>query len=180
MGDSLSASYGINQKDGWVNLLEQRLVAQGFHYTVINASISGETTSSALSRFDDLLKQYNPDIVIVELGANDGLRGLPLENVYTNLALIIEQSQSHEAEVLLTGMRIPPNYGRKYTDQFADVYVRLARHYKVDLLPFLLDGIGNNKTMFQSDGLHPIAAAQPIILDNVWTYLVRMLTKGIG
>lgn len=179
LGDSLSASYGIDQNNGWVHLLEQRLATQGFPYNVVNTSISGETTRGALSRFDHLLKQHNPEIVIIELGANDGLRGLPLENMYNNLAHIIEQSRGHEAEVLLIGMRIPPNYGRTYTEQFADIYSRLAHHYKVNLVPFLLDGIENNRTMFQADELHPIAAAQPALLDNVWIQLVHMLSKGI-
>jgi len=180
LGDSLSASYGIDQKDGWVSLLEQRLNTNGFLYTVINTSISGETTRGGLSRFDKLLKQHNPEIVIIELGANDGLRGLSLESMYTNLAKIIEQSLSHEADVLLTGMRIPPNYGKKYTEQFADVYHQLAQRYKVNLVPFLLSGIENNSTMFQTDRLHPIVDAQPVILDNVWTHLVRILAKNSG
>jgi len=179
LGDSLSASYGINQSNGWVNLLEQRLHSQGYPYNVVNASISGETTRGALSRFDDLLKQHNPEIVIIELGGNDGLRGLSLENMYTNLAQIIEQSQSHEADILLTGMRIPPNYGKKYTDGFAETYARLARHYHVILVPFLLSGLESDKALYQSDGIHPVASAQPVILDNVWTYLVTMLSKGI-
>ena len=179
LGDSLSASYGIDQNNGWVHLLEQRLMAQGFSYNVVNASISGETTRGAVSRFDRLLKQHNPEIIIIELGANDGLRGLSLESMYSNLAQIIEQSRSHEADVLLIGMRIPPNYGNKYTEQFADTYSRLSQHYNVSLVPFLLDGIEKNKTMFQADELHPVAAAQPVLLDNVWNHLVRMLAKGI-
>ena len=179
LGDSLSASYGIDQKNGWVYLLEQRLDKNGFSYEVVNASISGETTRGGLSRFDRLLKQHNPEIVIIELGANDGLRGLSLQSMYTNLEEIIKQSQSHEADVLLIGMRIPPNYGQQYTERFADVYVRLAQQYKINLLPFLLSGIENNRAMFQADGLHPVANAQPVILDNVWTRLVRMLAKSI-
>ncbi len=175
LGDSLSASYGIDQKRGWVYLLEQRLADKGYSYTVINASISGETTRGGLARFDKLLKQHNPEIVIVELGANDGLRGLPLDSMYTNLASIIEQSLSHEAHVVLVGMRIPPNYGRQYTQQFAATYERLARKYDVELVPFLLNGIADNSSMFQADGLHPVADAQPHILDNIWSYLVTLL-----
>lgn len=179
LGDSLSASYGIDQKSGWVYLMEQRLDKNGFLYEVVNASISGETTRGGLSRFHKLLRQHNPDIVIIELGANDGLRGLPLQSMYTNLAGIIEQSRSHEADILLIGMRIPPNYGRQYTEQFADVYVRLAQHYNVNLVPFLLSGLENSRSLFQADGLHPVANAQPVILDNVWTYLESMLSKSI-
>jgi len=177
LGDSLSASYGIDQKNGWVQLLEQRLNKNGFSYKIVNASISGETTRGGLSRFDNLLKQHNPEIVIIELGANDGLRGLPLENMYTNLAKIIEQSLGHEAIVILAGMRIPPNYGKQYTEQFADTYIRLAQRYQVDLVPFLLSGIENNNAMFQDDGLHPTTEAQRIILNNIWTYLVRILSN---
>jgi len=179
LGDSLSASYGIDQKNGWVTLLEKRLDKNGFLYKVVNTSISGETTRGGLSRFDNLLKQHNPEIVIIELGANDGLRGLSLDSMYTNLAKIIEQSLGHEAHVILTGMRIPPNYGKQYTDKFADIYVRLAKRYQVNLVPFLLSGIENNKAMFQADGLHPTARAQPIILDNVWTQLVRLLSNAL-
>lgn len=178
LGDSLSASYGIDQKNGWVSLLEQRLNTQGFLYTVINTSISGETTRGGLSRFDNLLKQHNPEIVIIELGANDGLRGLSLDDMYTNLAKIIEQSLSHEAHVLLVGMQIPPNYGKQYTELFSDVYVKLAQHYKVALVPFLFGGIEHNSAMFQPDNLHPNAEAQPVILDNIWTHLARLLSKG--
>lgn len=177
LGDSLSASYGIDQKTGWVYLLEQRLSTEGFSYKVINASISGDTTHGALSRLDNLLKKHSPEIVIIELGGNDGLRGLSLESMYTNLAGIIEQSLSHEAEVLLAGMQIPPNYGRQYTKSFADIYTRLAQSYKVTLVPLLLTGLENNQDMFQADGLHPVAEAQPVILDNIWPYLARLLSN---
>ena len=176
LGDSLSASYGIDQKTGWVHLLEQRLKTEGFSYKVVNASISGETTHGAQSRLDNLLKKHNPEIVIIELGGNDGLRGLSLESMYTNLTGIIEQSLSHEADVLLTGMRIPPNYGQQYTEKFADIYTQLALTYQITLAPLLLTGLENNQAMFQADGLHPVAEAQPIILDNIWPYLARLLS----
>ena len=176
LGDSLSASYGIDQKTGWVHLMEQRLNMEGFSYKVVNASISGETTHGAQSRLDNLLKKHSPEIVIIELGGNDGLRGLSLESMYTNLAGIIEQSLSHEADVLLTGMRIPPNYGQQYTEKFADIYTQLALTYQITLAPLLLTGLENNQAMFQADGLHPVAEAQPIILDNIWPYLARLLS----
>ena len=176
LGDSLSASYGIDQKTGWVHLMEQRLNMEGFSYKVVNASISGETTHGAQSRLDNLLKKHNPEIVIIELGGNDGLRGLSLESMYTNLTGIIEQSLSHEADVLLTGMRIPPNYGQQYTEKFADIYTQLAQTYQITLAPLLLTGLENNQAMFQADGLHPVAEAQPIILDNIWPYLARLLS----
>ena len=176
LGDSLSASYGIDQKTGWVHLMEQRLKTEGFSYKVVNASISGETTHGAQSRLDNLLKKHSPEIVIIELGGNDGLRGLSLESMYTNLAGIIEQSLSHEADVLLTGMRIPPNYGQQYTEKFADIYTQLALTYQITLAPLLLTGLENNQAMFQADGLHPVAEAQPIILDNIWPYLARLLS----
>jgi len=176
LGDSLSASYGIDQKTGWVHLLEQRLRTEGYSYKVVNASISGETTYGAQSRLDNLLKKHSPEIVIIELGGNDGLRGLSLESMYTNLTGIIEQSLSHEADVLLTGMRIPPNYGQQYTEKFADIYTQLALTYQITLAPLLLTGLENNQAMFQADGLHPVAEAQPIILDNIWPYLARLLS----
>ncbi len=175
LGDSLSAAYGINEQDGWVALLQKRLDDEGFDYAVINASISGETSAGGLTRFSRLLKQYHPSIVILALGANDGLRGLSLMEMKTNLANIINQAQINNAEVLLVGMQLPPNYGQAFNALFSDTFEQLASDQQIALVPFLLDGIGENKTMFQQDGLHPTANAQAKVLDNIWPTLKQML-----
>jgi acyl-CoA thioesterase-1 len=171
-GDSLSAAYGIRQQDGWVALLQQRLQQQRLDYNVVNASISGETTSGGAARIDAALAQHKPAIVIVELGANDGLRGLPLKQMSDNLAKIIRAAQKAGSRVVLVGMRMPPNYGARYTEDFAKVFSDLAKQYKCALVPFLLDGVGNKRELVQDDNLHPTAAAQPVILETVW--------KGLG
>lgn len=173
MGDSLSAAYGIDPKAGWVNLLKQRL---GDEHDVVNASISGETTSGGSARLLDMLGQYHPDIVLLELGGNDGLRGLSPQQMQVNLAKMIERSQQRGAEVLLLGIEVPPNYGPAYSDAFRGVFTQLADEYQVPLLPFLLEGV-DLETMLQSDGIHPTAEAQPIILDNVWPKLEPLLTS---
>jgi len=174
MGDSLSAAYGIDPKAGWVNLLKQRLDDE---HDVVNASISGETTSGGSARLPNLLGQYHPDIVLLELGGNDGLRGLSPQQMQVNLAKMIERSQKQGAEVLLLGIEVPPNYGPTYTDAFRDVFTQLAREYEVQLLPFLLEDV-DLSTMLQSDGIHPTAEAQSIILDNVWPKLKPMLSSS--
>lgn len=172
MGDSLSAAYGIEREEGWVSLLSERLEGDAH---VVNASISGETTSGGAQRFADIIGQRQPDIVLLELGGNDGLRGLPPAQMQANLATMIEQSQDAGAQVLLLGIDIPPNYGQAYRDAFTGVYHSLAEEYDVALVPFLLEDVALDNTLMQSDGIHPTADAQPIILDNVWPALEPLL-----
>ena len=174
MGDSLSAAYGIEQEQGWVSLLAERLDGDA---QVVNASISGETTSGGAQRFADIIGQRQPDIVLLELGGNDGLRGLPPAQMRANLATMIEQSQQAGADVLLLGIDIPPNYGQAYRDAFTGVYHSLAQEYELSLVPFLLEDIALNQQLMQSDGIHPTADAQPLILDNVWPALEPMLEE---
>ena len=176
-GDSLSAAYNIPRERGWVALLQQRLQQQGFPQHVVNASVSGETTSGGLSRLAAALKQHKPDIVILELGANDGLRGLPVSDMQRNLRAMIEASRAAKARVLLVGMKIPPNYGPRYTQEFAASYPQLAQQYDLPLVPFLLDDVAGKAELTQDDGLHPNAAAQAKVLDNVWSALQPMLRK---
>ncbi|MCD6436983.1 MAG: arylesterase [Halomonas sp.] len=172
MGDSLSAAYGIEQERGWVTLLAERLEGEA---QVINASISGETTSGGAQRLANIIGQRQPDIVLLELGGNDGLRGLPPTQMRSNLASMIEQSQQAGADVLLLGIDIPPNYGQAYRDAFTGVFHSLADEYDVSLVPFLLEDIALNEQLMQDDGIHPTAEAQPIILDNVWPALEPLL-----
>ncbi|MBE0621642.1 MAG: arylesterase [Burkholderiales bacterium] len=174
-GDSLSAAYGLGQDAGWPSLLQARLKQEGFDYTVTNVSISGETTSGGAARIGEALKTYKPKVIIVALGANDGLRGLSPEQMRTNLAKIVSASRRSKAKVLLVGMRMPPNYGQSYTRAFARVYADLARKYKTALVPFLLEGMAEQRELFQADNMHPTAAAQPIVLENVWKALLPLL-----
>jgi len=176
-GDSLSAAYGIDQVEGWGSLLEQRIKQNNIPFRVINASISGDTTQNGLSRLSTSLTKHQPDVVIIELGANDGLRGLSLTQMKSNLARMIELSQQKDSQVVLVGMRIPPNYGKRYTDAFYETYASLAKHYNVVLIPFLLESIGGQQHLMQDDGLHPNEKAQPLIVDNVWPYLLPILKK---
>ncbi len=171
LGDSLSAGYGIPVEKGWVSLLQRRLVESGFPYRVVNASISGDTTSGGLSRLPAALELHRPAIVVLELGANDGLRGQPPMAMSRNLSQMIERSQQAGARVLLAEMRIPPNYGPLYAQKFQATFGELAQHYAIPLIPFLLDGVAGNPALIQDDGLHPRAEAQPRILDNVWAVL---------
>lgn len=171
LGDSLSAGYGIPVEKGWVNLLQRRLAERGFPYRVVNASISGDTTSGGLSRLPAALELHRPAIVVLELGANDGLRGQPPMAMSRNLSRMIERSQQAGARVLLAEMRIPPNYGPLYAQKFQATFGELAQHYAIPLIPFLLDGVAGHPALIQDDGLHPRAEAQPRILDNVWTVL---------
>ncbi|MEW6353494.1 MAG: arylesterase [Pseudomonadota bacterium] len=175
LGDSLSAAYGMEHNTGWVSLLQKRLTSQDYPHRIVNASISGDTTSGALARVDRALDEHRPAIVIVELGGNDGLRGLPVDAMRANLAAIIERSLARGARVLLVGMQLPPNYGPAYTKRFRQVYVDLARHYSVTLLPFLLEGIADKPELMQTDGVHPRAPAQARIMENVWEVLQPML-----
>jgi acyl-CoA thioesterase-1 len=173
-GDSLSAAYGLPREAGWVALLQRELQNRQPPRTVVNASISGETTSGGRARIAAALERHKPDIVILELGANDGLRGTSLVSMEANLAEIIRQSQAARAKVLLIGMRLPPNYGADYTKKFHALYEKLAQQYHVALVPFLLDGIAPEQ--FQADNLHPSAAAQPRMLRNVMGELEKILT----
>ena len=174
-GDSLSAAYGLSQDAGWATLLQARLKQKGFDYTVANASISGETPSGGAARIEEALKAHRPKLVIVALGGNDGLRGLPLAQMRVNLAKIVRASQKARSRVLLVGMRLPPNYGASYTRQFEQAYADLARDYRTALVPFLLEGMTERRDLFQSDNIHPTAEAQPVLLDNVWKALAPML-----
>lgn len=172
-GDSLSAAYGIAQNQGWVSLLEQRLKQQQYPYKVINASISGETTSGGLSRFKNAIKLHKPSIIILELGANDGLRGLSASDTFNNLDAMLALAKP--AKVLLLGMKIPPNYGLKYSAEFSNNYQKLAKKHRANLVPFMLDGIAGKPNLVQEDGLHPTAAAQAILLENSWPQLKSLL-----
>lgn len=170
-GDSLSAAYGIPREQGWVALLQHQLDQLALKHEVINASISGETTSGGLTRLKQLLHQHQPDMVLIQLGANDGLRGLPVADMHRNLSAMIELSQQFGAKVAIIGIMIPPNYGPRYTQEFRETYQVLAKKYKLPLVPFLLEGITEKPELMQDDGLHPTAAAQIIVLDNVWKVL---------
>lgn len=174
-GDSLSAAYGLAEKRGWVALLAERIERERSDYSVVNASISGETTSGGLSRLPKALAQHRPAVLVLELGANDGLRGLPVAEMKKNLSAMIQQAQKAGARVLLVGMRMPPNYGSEYTREFESAFAELARRHKTALVPFLLDGMGEDFAKFQPDRIHPTEAAQPILLDNVWKGLRPLL-----
>ncbi|WP_334189477.1 arylesterase [Noviherbaspirillum sp.] len=177
LGDSLSAEYGLARGSGWVALLEKNLQAEKLDARIVNASISGETTSGGRSRLPALLEQHKPDVVVIELGGNDALRGLALNATEDNLATMITASQKARARVLLVGMQIPPNYGRDYAQKFAAIYARLAKEKKTDLVPFLLEEVAEQPQLFQGDRIHPTAEAQPLILKNVWPHLKPMLAK---
>jgi acyl-CoA thioesterase-1 len=175
LGDSLSAEYGLARGSGWVPLLEKRLKEAKIAATVINASISGETTSGGKARLPALLTQHRPDIVVIELGGNDGLRGLPIASAESNLRTMIKASQQAQAKVLLIGMQIPPNYGREYTQAFSGMYGKLARETDAALVPFFLDGLADRAELFQADRIHPTSEAQPFMLNNIWPKLKAML-----
>lgn len=174
-GDSLSAAYGLEPDEGWVTLLEERLEDDNYPVTVANASVSGETTSGGVARLPAALQAHQPDLIILELGGNDGLRGLPVAQMRTNLQEMIELSLGNGAEVLLIGIQIPPNYGPRYTEPFYAQYQELAEAYDLALLPFLLEGIADNPDLMQNDGVHPVADAQSMIVDNIWPVLAPLL-----
>ena len=174
-GDSLSAGLGLQSGEEWVSLLQTKLTKNHLAYQVINASISGDTTGNGLARLPLALKSHKPNIVILELGGNDGLRGLSLKTMKQNLAQMIDLCQQQHIKILLVGMQLPPNYGRFYIEQFAQIYTDLAREKQVKLLPFLMKGFGTNLSYFQQDKIHPNAKAQPIIVNNVWQQLQSML-----
>jgi acyl-CoA thioesterase-1 len=175
LGDSLSAAYGMEINQSWPSLLQERLSENGYAYRVFNSSITGDTTQGGLARLPRLLEKHQPDVVILELGGNDGLRGLPIEVTRSNLSSMIEQSQSAGSKIILTEMRIPPNYGRSYTEKFNSMYTLLTEQYGIALLPFLLQDIALEPGLMQADGIHPTARAQPLILEQVWAVLGPLL-----
>lgn len=177
LGDSLSAEYGLARGTGWVSLLEKRLKAENIDAVVINASISGETSSGGKSRLGALLEKHRPAVVVIELGGNDGLRGLSIRASEENFRSMINAAKKSRAKVLLVGMQIPPNYGRDYTERFSALYLKLAKESRSALAPFLLTGVADRPELFQPDRIHPNAQAHPIMLDNVWPHLKPLLIK---
>ena len=175
VGDSISAGFGLDTRKGWVALLEQRLKQEGFDDKVVNASISGDTSAGGLARLPAALAAHKPDVVVIELGGNDGLRGQPPAQLQQNLASMIQQSRDSGAKVLLLGMQIPPNYGKRYVEAFAKVFGDVAQKEKVPFVPFFLEGVGGHPELMQADGLHPAVAAQDKLLENVWPTLKPLL-----
>ena len=176
LGDSLSAGYGIALTDSWPELLRSRLSQKGHVYDVINASISGETATGGRNRLPELLTEWQPKILIVELGANDGLRGTPILSIRDDLDFIISHSLAEGTDVVLVGVLLPPNYGTHYTRKFRDVYTELAKRYSLHFLPFILEGIHGQPELMLDDRLHPSSLAQPMILDNLWPVLAPLLS----
>jgi acyl-CoA thioesterase-1 len=177
LGDSISAGYGLAANEGWVSLLQTRLKAQGYGYRVVNASVTGETTTGGLARLPRALSLHQPAIVVIELGGNDGLRGLPLDTSRANLQKMIDLSLGAGAKVLLLGMKIPPNYGPRYANEFENLYAALARRNKLAFEPFFLDEIALADGMMQEDRIHPTAKAQPIMLETLWPRLTPLLRR---
>jgi acyl-CoA thioesterase-1 len=180
LGDSLSAAYGIETKDGWVNLLRQRLSAEGFPHHVINASVSGDTTGAGLTRLPQVLDRHRPALVVIALGANDGLRGTPTKQIGENLRRLVDLAQGAGAKPLLVGVRLPPNYGAAYTQGFQATLTEVAQATGTPLIPDLLAGVAEDRDLMQADGLHPTSAAQARILDTVWTGLSPLLEAPAG
>lgn len=178
VGDSLSAEYGLQRGSGWVELLARRLQATGQDYQIHNSSISGDTTSGGIARLPGALERYKPEIVILELGSNDALRGLSLDMTKNNLLRMVDMAQQAGARTLLVGMQIPPNYGRKYAERFRALFAEVAEEQRSGLVPFLLQGMATDKSLFQSDGIHPNEHAQARIEANVWKHLAPMLLAG--
>lgn len=175
VGDSLSAEYGLARGEGWVALAEKKFKEQKVDAYIVNASVSGETSSGGRTRLPALLKHHKPAVVVLELGANDGLRGLPVVTAEANLRFMIEEARKVGAKVLLVGMQMPPNYGRAYTDSFRDMFTKLSKTYKTGLVPFMLEGVADKQELFQPDRLHPAAKAHPIILDNIYPHLLKLV-----
>lgn len=175
MGDSISAGYGIQRDEGWVALLSRQLAQAECPHVVINGSLSGETTGGGLARLPQALETHTPEVVVIELGGNDGLRGYPTDLVRSNLKQMVELSLARDAKVLLVGMQIPPNYGPRYTEAFFSMYEGVARETGVPLVPFFLDKVALTPELMQSDGIHPTAAAQPLLLETLWIYLRPLL-----
>ncbi len=175
VGDSISAAFGLETQEGWVTLLEERLREHNPEFKVVNASISGETTGGGLARFPQLLSEHQPDYVIIELGGNDGLRGLSLTQMSSNLTRMVQQAKQQDEVVLLLGMRLPGNYGQRYTEAFYNVYQQIAEQENVAVVDFFLAGVGGEEGMMQADGVHPTQMAQPLLLDNAWQRLAPLL-----
>ena len=175
LGDSLSAGYGMDQDESWVHLLEIRLNESGFSYRILNSSISGDTTQGGLARLPRLMDRYQPEIVIIELGGNDGLRGINPDITRKNMTSMIQLSQKGSAQVLLAGIKLPPNYGTAYLQLFESMYVDLAREFDTLLVPFFMDGVVFQPDLLQADGIHPNEKGQPVLLENVWTVLAPAL-----
>jgi acyl-CoA thioesterase I len=175
LGDSLSAGYGINKNEGWVTLLEKKIKTEGYGYQVVNASITGETTGGGLSRLQSLLTQYKPDLLLIELGANDGLRGFPISFMNNNLDAMVKLAKQHHTRVLLVGVQLPFNYGPRYTDAFEKTFLAVSHTHKIPLVPSLLGKVPLDENLMQKDGLHPNAAAQPQLLQQVWPSLQPLL-----
>ncbi len=178
LGDSLSAEYGIAAGSGWVALLGKRLAEQRINAKIVNSSISGETTSGGLSRLPSLLQQHRPNVLVIELGANDALRGLALKSTQANLNDMVKQGKQMGAKVLLVGMQVPPNYGKRYSTDFSSLFQQVAKQQRISLVPFLLEGVANRPDAhdwFQNDGLHPLAKGHPLMLNNVWPILKTLL-----
>lgn len=178
LGDSLSSAYGIDSDQGWVALLQHQLTQDGYEYRVINASVSGDTTRTGLSRIETALRSHKPEIVIIALGGNDGLRGLAFYEIENSLTNIIERCQQSNAKVLLIGVRLPPNYGPVYTQKFAVLYQNLAQRFDIPLVPKILNQVADKPVLMQQDGIHPIAEAQPQIMQNVWSGLEPLLVSN--
>ncbi|MFU8815274.1 MAG: arylesterase [Pseudomonadales bacterium] len=177
LGDSISAGYGIQREQTWVSLLEARLASDPEPWRVVNASISGETTGGGLARLPGALEAHDPDVVIIELGGNDALRGYPIENIRANLSSMVDLALDAGGQVLLVGMQIPPNYGPRYTRAFAEVFHEVAREHRVPLVPFLLEQVALLPELMQADGIHPKAIAQELLLDTVWPHLAPLLER---
>ncbi|MFK9099718.1 arylesterase [Pseudomonas guariconensis] len=175
VGDSISAGFGLDSRQGWVSLLQQRLKEEGYTDQVVNASISGDTSAGGQARLPALLAAHKPSLVVLELGGNDGLRGLPPQQLQQNLASMVDQARAAGAKVVLLGMRLPPNYGVRYTSAFAQVYERLSTQKKIPLVPFFLEGVGGVPQMMQADGIHPSVGAQPRLLENAWPAIKPLL-----
>lgn len=175
LGDSLSSAHGIEEQQGWVNLLRERLDENGYPHDVVNASVSGDTTMDGLSRLDAALARHRPDVAIVELGGNDGLRAFSIDAIRSNLGRILERLREDGAKIVLAGMRMPPNYGPGYTSGFENIYPELAREYDAALVEFFMEGVATEPALMQDDGVHPNAEAQPVLLDNVWPALEPLL-----
>ena len=177
LGDSLSAGYGMDREHSWVNLLDIRLQERGYAYRILNSSISGDTTQGGLTRLPRLLDRYQPEIVMIELGANDGLRGIDPDVTRENITRMIRQSQETGARVLLTGIKLPPNYGSAYLEKFESMYADLASEYGTLLVPFFMDGVALEPELLQADNIHPNENGQPVLLDNVWEVLEPALSR---
>ncbi|MGI9291715.1 MAG: arylesterase [Gammaproteobacteria bacterium] len=180
LGDSLSAGFGLDIEESWVSLLQTRLDKEGYGYKVVNASISGDTTGNGLRRLPRALQIHQPEIVIIELGGNDGLRGISIDIMRNNLEEMINLVQEGQAEIVLAGMLIPPNYGADYTQSFADVYPELAKKYGLALIPFFMEGVALEANMMQPDGIHPNKKAQPVLMETVWVSLKPELKEPVG